>query len=102
MLSATISVKERKVLLMAKQYLTKIEGFKESRYLICCVGYYHDTPDRNHRIYYMGEDIGRRFQHLGHASREMAKVADSWEKVSGYTVNRTYETKAEFNERYDV
>ena len=87
---------------MAKQYLTKIEGFKESRYLICCVGYYHDTPDLNHRIYYMGEDTGVRYQHLGNASRELERTASSWEKYNGYTVNRTYETKAEFNERYDV
>lgn len=87
---------------MAKKYLTKIQGFKGDRYLVACIGFYHDTPDLNHRIYYMGEDVGRRFQHLGNAAHSLEKTADSWEKVSGYTVIRTYETKEEFNERYDV
>lgn len=85
---------------MAKKYITGIKYTGSGgRYLSLYVDYYPDTPNKNLRIYYLGSDMGQRYEYLGNAAREIERVRNCWIEngIPADEIRECWQTKEEFN-----
>lgn len=79
-----------------KKYLVLLET---PRGVVCNIGYYADTPNKNYRVYYCGSDTGRRFEYLGNAARYLEKLMQAW-KNNGITgIKKRYAAREDIPRR---
>ena len=79
-----------------KQYLITI---KTGRGACVSIAYYADTPGKNYRVYYNGQDTGVRYEKIGNASRHLKRVEMVWAINGVGEISREYGTKNDIPRR---